>query len=156
LLRPRATFQALAATYTAQGVDALLVAATFFVRYAAPPEVPHAAWYAQTIFDFNQDGALAEVSWDEPIPVGTTLQAPARLDDTGDEISYTTVAGDTLHRIAAALSLDQNFATGTGGDPGWAAFRDAVTGSGGVYSLPAATVTIQLGETLDLLAARMI
>lgn len=159
LLRVDAAFQAQLATFMPpSGFSTLLVAAVFYVRYYGRVDVPHADWYAQTIFDLNAEGALADRDYDQPIPPGTRLDVPPALDDTSSThaIKYTTLPGDTLPRIGAALSLAQNFATTSGPFDTWVTFRGQVQPVIGGVLLPATTVTILPGETVNVLAERTI
>jgi len=140
------------------GTPTLLAAAVFYVRWQAPQSLPDAGWYAQTVFDLNQHGALAGIDHDQPIPAGTVLQVPKALGDPSpaDAIPYTTFPGDTLTRIGGALTLWQNYATGTEPEKAWGEFRDQVSGSGGSVSLPKSSTRVQPGETVAELAARSI
>jgi hypothetical protein len=159
LLRAGATFQAAQTTYTPlAGFTTILVAAVFYVRYFAPPAVPHTEWYAQTIFELNKGGALVNWVYNQPIPPGRTIKVPPTLNDAlpADAIDYTTLPGDTLMRIGAALSLAQNYATGDGPDAGWTAFRGQVQPVTGGVSLPPTTVAILPGETVNMVADRTI
>ncbi|HST63453.1 MAG TPA: LysM peptidoglycan-binding domain-containing protein [Longimicrobium sp.] len=137
----------------------MLAAATFYVRYFGRTGVPYASWYADTAFQWNQDGALAGVAYDAPLPPGLLLEVPAALDETGSPPSstvYTTLPGDTLPRLGAALALAQNFASGSGPEtePAWAPFRDAVAASGGSVVIPAAEVAVLPDESVSMLADR--
>ncbi|HLG54021.1 MAG TPA: LysM domain-containing protein [Vicinamibacterales bacterium] len=157
LLTAGATFPTPQVTFTPPaGMPVLLVAATFFVRYAAP-DVPYTDWYAQTVFDLNATMPNAFVG-DSSIPTGTTLQVPPAYNDPSPAhaVTYVTVADDTVTRIGAALSLAQNFGTGTEPSQAWATFRAGVTMTGGVATIPASTVIIQPRDTLNGLAARTI
>ncbi|MDY7092720.1 MAG: hypothetical protein SX243_07080 [Acidobacteriota bacterium] len=160
VLAADASFPTQQATWTLQtGFDVLLSAAAFFVRFTTPADIPDGNWYAQTVFDWNQS-QLADVSIDGQLPPDLALQAPSALGSTDQSaaITYTTVPGDTVQRIGAALSLDQNYGTVSSGPvPGWPEFRDGVQASGSsAVSLPASTMTVQLGETPDALAQRTI
>jgi hypothetical protein len=167
MLAPGALFNAPAATsWTAApaGFTALLAAAVFYVRYAGVPTAgmadgPAAAWYAQALAQLNAD-TLKETHVDPrsgELPPATTLAIPtAYLNATPVLNGYISVPGDTLARIGAALNLQQNQAT-TPGDSGWPVFRDAVTGSGASYSIPAFTGSAILpGETFAMLARRTV
>ncbi|HEY9285233.1 MAG TPA: LysM peptidoglycan-binding domain-containing protein, partial [Pyrinomonadaceae bacterium] len=159
LLRQQATFPVPPVTYTPPaGTATLTVAATFYVRYYAPPDVPFTEWYAQTIFDLNKDGALCDVDGDGPIPAGRTLWVPPAVDapSRSAAIPYTTVVDDTVTRVGATLSLAQNFASGGAPYPSWAQFRDAVTTGPGTVNLPDAAIVIRPRDTLNSLAARTI
>jgi LysM repeat protein len=167
LLATDALFDAPAVTsWTAApaGFTALLAAAVFYVRYAGVPtaDMPDglaAAWYAQALAELNAD--LLKTTPADPrsgeLPPATVLAIPtAYLDATKSANSYTTVPGDTLARIGAALNLQQNQAE-TPGDAGWPAFRNGVTGSGASYSIPAWTgIKILSGETFAMLARRTV
>jgi LysM repeat protein len=158
VLRAGATFQVPATTYTPpSGFTPLLTAAVFYVRWFGRVNIPWADWYAQTIFDFNAD-ALRSVEYDQPIPPGITLSVPASVNDPNPQhaTTYVTVPGDTLTRIGAALSLDQNFATTNEPDADWPTFRDAVHLIDGGIALPATSIAILPGETVNLLALRTI
>jgi hypothetical protein len=159
LLRANATFATPPVTYTPPaGTTQLLTAAAFFVRFFTPAGIPYADWYAQTIFDLNQNGALADVDFDQPIPPGTVLNVPATHGDPSPAaaVQYTSLSGDTVTRIGAALSLAQNFAAGSLPSMQWQAFRDGTTSSGAAVSMPAATLLIQPRDTLNGLALRTI
>jgi len=159
LLRTGAAFTAPASTYTPPaGFSRLRVAAVFYVRYYAPLAINDADWYAATVFQWNAT-ALSSVDAGQPLPVGLPLKTPLALYDVTQPLqaNYTTLPGDTLTRIGMALSLEQNYATSaTAPTPQWPAFRDAVSESGGVISLPSAPVAVLSGETVDTLATRCI
>ena len=77
------------------------VAALFFVHFFLPQDVPYADWYTATIADWNNGGALQNVTYDQQLPVGTALTVPSALYSTDKTagLTYTTVPGDTLIRI---------------------------------------------------------
>lgn len=161
LLQPGATFTAAATAYTPPvAMTAVAVAATMFVRYrgdtSAAGEVPSVDWYAQTIFDLNQATLASGLTWNDPLPVGSTLFVPGALGDPSpaQQLPYTVLAGDTIARVAAAQALAQNYATGAGPIPAWPPFRDAVTPTGSAFSIPATSVAIALGESINRLADR--
>jgi hypothetical protein len=167
MLAPGALFNAPATGWTGapSGFTALLAAAVFYVRYAGVPTAdmpdgPAAAWYAQALGQLNRE-VLKNTDVDPrtgELPPATQLAVPtAHLNATplpgGD---YTSVPGDTLARIGAALNLKQNQAT-TPGETGWPFFRDGVTGSGASYSIPRFTDSAILpGETFAMLARRTV
>ncbi|MBL8297656.1 MAG: LysM peptidoglycan-binding domain-containing protein [Rhodanobacteraceae bacterium] len=159
LLRYAASFTAPASSYTPPaGFDRLRVAAVFYVRYYAPLLIPDADWYAATVFQWNAD-SLSGVGVEQALPVGLGLKVPLALYDVTlpPQANYTTLPGDTLMRIGMALALQQNYAdSATAPTPQWPAFRDAVTESGGVVSLPSAPVAILSGETVNSLATRCV
>jgi len=147
LLNPGGIFTSPVATFTPPtGFTALLTAAVFFPRFYGREGIPDVEWYAQTVFDFNSTGALAGWTFDQPLPPGIVLKVPPALNNTNPDqaISYTTVAGDTLMYIGAALSLDQQFATGTGPVANWPTFRSQVVDSGGSMSIPARVGSLRL------------
>lgn len=161
LLQPGATFPAAATTYTPPvAMTAVAVAATMFVRYrgdtSAAGEVPSVDWYAQTLFDLNQATLASGLTWNDPLPVGSTIFVPGALGDPSpaQQRPYTVLSGDTIARVAAAQALAQNYATGAGPIPAWPPFRDAVTPAGAAFSIPAASVPIALGESVNRLAER--
>ncbi|MEI2384418.1 hypothetical protein [Breoghania sp. JC706] len=166
LLAPGAAFDAPATDWTTAPADysALRAAATFYIRYAGVPigDDPQAgptAWYMQAVADLNAtllDGTVIDPRSQE-LPPGIALQIPtAYLDATAATTGTTTVPGDTLARIGAALNLEQNEAT-TAGTTGWPAFRDGVSAITGGFSIPAYTgVAVATGETLATLARRTV
>ncbi|HKP51304.1 MAG TPA: hypothetical protein VJ183_01485 [Chloroflexia bacterium] len=159
LLRADATFKATQITYAPlPGFTTILVAAVFYVRYFAPTEVPDTEWYAQTIFELNKDNASVNLDYNLTVSAGVTLKVPPALNDNarGHAINYTTLAGDTLMRIGAALSLAQNYSTADGPYKSWTTFRGAVQPVSGGVSLPPTMVTVLPGETVNMLADRTI
>lgn len=154
LLRARAEFRVGAVTQP-WSFALILAAATYFAHYRAPVDVENTDWYAQAVFDRNKAvirGGAADV-----IPAGTDLWLPIALYSTEFAL-YRSVSGDTLALIGTALSLAQNFATGTGGPQGWPAFRDAVRAGEGADTvlIPAADVAISPGESVTRLGRRTI
>ena len=138
--------------------SAVDVAALYFDRYAVPL-TGGATWYTQTILDLNRE-RIAGLSADTVLPAGTAVEVPQQLDLPQPSRTYTTQPGDTPMRIATALDLAQNHATG-GHEDGdlarWPAFRDAVTlGPGATASIPALQVAVQPAESLDAMAVRLI
>ena len=93
----------------------------------------------------------------EELPPGLPLRIPAAYQDAAPATAgYTTVPGDTLARVGAALNLEQNHATATG-LAAWAAFRDGVREAAGSYSIPAfAGVVIAPAQTTAMLARRTV
>jgi LysM repeat protein len=166
LLAAGSTFDAPQATWTAApaGCTALRAAAAFFTRYAGLPDADTAdgvaaAWYAEALADLNATG-LRTVPVDPrslELPPRVPLRIPAAYQDAAAAAAgYTTVPGDTLTRIGAALNLEQNHATGAD-QAAWAAFRDGVRVVAGGYSIPAfAGVVIGAAETTAMLARRTI
>ncbi|MFC5740612.1 hypothetical protein [Dyella tabacisoli] len=168
LLATGAPFNAPALTYTppAIGFNTLSTAATFYARYigAVDPNTAdgkNIAWYAQAIFDMNR-AALnlpAQLANDQELPPGQPLYVPVALQNAtpSAQPNYTTVPGDTLARIGAALNLAQNHGSDTGSQ-GWPLFRDGTVRNGnGSISLPAWTgLSILAAETPAMLARRTI
>jgi hypothetical protein len=155
------------------GFDLNQTAAVFFVRYADPdlsqsslpgsPDMP--SWYAQAIAILNPSlsAAMRDAGESVEIDPGTPLTVPLHYGDRSATRAYTTVAGDTLHRIGSMLVLCQ--------DPGllsalpsqWVAFKQAVTPSGTNFSIPAwplpsqtGGIAILAGETAESLTRRLI
>lgn len=161
LLNPGTIFTVPASTFTPPAnFTQVLAAAVFFVRFSGRThDVPNPDWYGQTIFDLNATGALANWNYDQPIPQNITLQVPGALNDPdpAHAVPYTTLAGETLLRIGAALSLAQNYATSTDQPfPEWPAFRNSVQQLGGNMLLPATPVAILDGESVNLLGERTV
>ena len=168
LLGAGRTFDAPATTWTAApaGFTALRAAAVFYIRYAGvpfgiDPGADAANWYAQALAGLELNRDIIKNKTDprtQELQPGEVLAIPTALyDATPVANGYTTVPGDTLARIGAALNLQQNQATSVSGPGGWPAFRDLVTGSGSSYSIPKyAGVAIAPGETLATLARRTI
>lgn len=166
LLAAGALFDAPATTWTAAptGFTALTAAAAFYVRYTGgilPSDVGGAAagWYAQALAQINMtllQGIATDVLSTE-LPPGTVLAIPSAYQDaTPVADGYTSVPGDTLVRIGAALNLVQNHASDLE-DPSWSAFRDGVGVVTGGFSIPAFTgVAIAPAETTAMLARRTI
>jgi LysM domain len=164
LLWAGATFVAPQTTYTPPAdFTRLRAAAVFYVRYAGQLDVADMAWYAQAVYDLNRALLENNMAPGQPVPTaleitpGLSLQVPKALHDVTPAASqYTTLPGDTLTRIGAALALEQNHATGTG-PQGWATFRDAVTLNGGIVTLPAwQNLAVLPGETPAMLARRTV
>jgi LysM repeat protein len=128
-----------------------LVAAITYVRYFADFSPPLTDWYAQSVADLNA-AQLSPLPLGQPLPAGLTLTVPAGPMDTGTT-SYTTIAGDSLLQIGAALSLAQT--PGGYADPRWTAFLAEVTPDNGI-TVPARPVAVLPGETSDLLATRLV
>lgn len=145
-----ATFPVPARSAPLPGVATPLLAGIFYVRYFADTQAPLTEWYAQSIAGVPANaGVLDTLQPGEDIPPGSVLLVPAAAHSDAT-IAYTTVPGDTLLRIGAALSLAQ--APDAYPEPAWQAFRARVTGAD-VPELPA--LAIQPGETLQRLAARL-
>lgn len=179
LLKAKAAFDYPATTWSNGPATTLRAAATAYVRYARPdlspilPAVPEkfeltpespADWYAQAVFDLNRD-ALAAMYPDQQIPTtlelppGQTLQVPSAFNDVENTENYTTVAGDTLNRIGAMLTLEQIYPdSNPPRADSWQAFLAAVTSpAAGTYALPAWTgVSVIPGESVEALARRLI
>ncbi len=146
-----ATFPVPARTAPLPGVATALLAGIFYVRYYADTQVPEAEWYAQAIAGIPANAAVLDtLEPGQEIPAGSALLVPAAANST-DTTGYTTVPGDTLLRIGAALSLAQ--APNAYPEPAWQAFRARVTGAD-VPAMPA--LAVQSGETPQRLAARLV
>lgn len=129
-----------------------LLAATFYVRYFDDTGAPETDWYARAIAEIGENQKiLAPLEPGQTIPAGKTLAVPAAPQST-ETVSYTTVAGDTLLRIGATLSLAQNPSGYT--RPAWVTFREAVLKGGGT-TVPATAVAIGAGESLAALLGRL-
>lgn len=166
LLAPGTTFDAPATNWTAApaAFTVLRTAAVFYIRYAGVPssdtaDGPIAAWYAQVLADLNST-LLQTVAIDrrsQELPPEVALQIPLAYQNAAPApTGYTTVPGDTLARIGAALNLEQNQAS-TPGATGWPAFRDGVSTITGGYAIPTfAGVAIAPAETAAMLARRTV
>ena len=141
----------------------LRVAAIFFIRFTLP-QISQSGWYAQAIFDLNQL-ALQNLFPEEEvltaleIPPGQTLTVPAAFNDLANTTSYTTVPGDTLNRIGAALTLEQVYPdTSPDSAPEWQTFLSQVSSAAAnTFSIPAWTsLFVQSGETVESLSRRLI
>jgi hypothetical protein len=149
LLRPGATVAVPART--GMGSDLPLLAATAYVRYTGDLRVTHAEWYAQAVADLNRE-ALQALDPGQPLPAGVALTVPTGYESE-TTTTYTVRAGDSLLTVGATLSLAQD--PGGYAAPAWRAFRTGVVGDAG-GTVPAATVPVLPGETLDALAARLL
>jgi len=127
-----------------------LVAGILYVRYFADTDAPAADWYAQTIAVYNPT-RLDQLPYGQPLPAGISLTVPARAYST-ETTTYTTIVGDTLLRIGAALSLAQNPAAYD--KKAWQDFLAGISPADGV-TVPATPTAILPGESLDLLAGRL-
>lgn len=159
----------------AAGFDLNRAAALFFVRYDNPdltpagaPDLP--AWYAQAISLMNIEvlataSAAGTIPQSVEIEPGTTLQIPVKYNDqTPNLLAYTTVAGDTLYRIGAMLTLAQDNSPYFS-PPLWSGFKAAVTSSGSNFIIPAWVIdtaagnpgiVIESGENIETLARRLV
>ncbi|WP_405527290.1 hypothetical protein OG592_06250 [Streptomyces avidinii] len=150
LLRAGAVLEVPAFTLT-QGAftSTVTAAAAMFVHYVPDAEVEGLDWYLQALHHLDPGYTAGG---------GTELRVPVDFGDWSRSATYTTLPGDSVRSVAASLALAQSAGTGTGGPPGWPAFRDAVTrtpdGSG--FAVPAAKTRIQPRETLAALAARTV
>ncbi len=134
-------------------VSAELLAAAMYVRSFAPTDVPHADWYAQAIAGAPANtGILRPLEPGEPLPTGSTLAVPTAYAGAVSG-TYTTQAGDTLLGIGATLSLEQ--APAAYPPQAWSDFLAAVRASQG-RTVPATAVAILPGESLGMLAARLL
>lgn len=176
LLKEGSTFALPAQTFVPPAPNSFNLvqcAALFFVRYDDPdlsqsnlpgsPDMP--AWYAQAIaiLNSNLSGATSDAGGSVEIDPGTTLQVPLVYGDRSTTRAYTTVAGDTLHRIASALVLCQDAARLAALPPQWSAFQTAVTQAGANFNIPSwplpsmlGGIAIQPGQTAESLARRLI
>lgn len=167
LLQVDAVFAIPAVAYAnPHALPLLLAAAVFYVRITNDIHVPGADWYAQAVFQLNGDAGRPLARWTGvDLPVGAALQVPSALDALTDPLTYTTLPGDTLPRLGAALALAQNFATG--GPAAWAGYLAAVRQANprwtsGQIVLPALPITglpgvvVASGETAAMLATRLI
>ncbi|HWX64796.1 MAG TPA: hypothetical protein VNZ27_00075 [Rhodanobacter sp.] len=161
------------------GFDLNQTAALFFVRYADPdlsqstlpsspdmpvwPDMP--AWYAQAIAILNPSlsAAMRDAGESVEIDPGTPLSVPLHYGDRSTTRAYTTVAGDTLHRIGSMLVLCQDSGLLHVLPPQWTAFKQAVTSSGTNFGIPAwplpsqtGGIAILSGETAESLTRRLI
>ncbi|HWX43807.1 MAG TPA: hypothetical protein VNY52_00625 [Solirubrobacteraceae bacterium] len=136
-----------------------LVAALLYVRLhadedfhlAGPHEVPLIEWYAAAIATHNQIG--------EGQPLPPTLSVPAAYDNVQQFVTWATLPGDTLWRVAAYFAFAQNqTAADPGGYPAWLTeLRNLNPGPGpfALVALPATATKVLAGETLADLAARI-
>ncbi|WP_395787817.1 hypothetical protein [Aquimonas sp.] len=179
LLKANAAFDYPAVTWTDGPATTLRAAATAYVRYARPdlspippvrqdrfeltPESP-ADWYAQAVFDLNRD-ALAAMYPDQQIPTTLelppeqTLRVPSAFNNVQTTENYATVAGDTLNRIGAMLTLEQVYPdSNPPRADSWQTFLAAVTSPAArTYELPAWTgMQVIPGESVESLARRLI
>lgn len=148
LLRPGAPFIVRERDDPVAGADALTTAAILYVRLYSDTHVPDADWYAQAIADDNPDLPV------EGRPLPASVQVRPAPHSNAATIPYATRPGDTLLRIGAALSLMRNpdgYAA-----PEWKAFRKSVGTVSGVVQVPATQTLVQPGETLGMLALRLI
>ncbi len=156
---------------------ALDAAAIFYSRYLTGPLAALAAdnkaeaadlldkidWYAQTLFDLNNSALKERISGeDQELEAGLLLDGPASYGDpTRVSGVYTTVTGDTLHRIGFAFLLKQMYATTAlpvPELPDWSAFLHGVSQAGKNWTIPALSgeSIVAAGETMAALARRMI
>ncbi|NUR27676.1 MAG: hypothetical protein HOV83_17840, partial [Catenulispora sp.] len=139
----------------------IMAAAVFFTHFyaerCAVEDIDGAAWYMQFVFDRNGDRIRGGAG--EPVPAGTVLDVPLAKYSSATE-RYTSVPGDTVGLLGAALALARDFATqpaGPGVPAGWPAFRDAVVSvPGGQIDLPEARLTVLSGESLRRFAERSV
>jgi len=164
-------------------MDQRRAAGIFYARYVNPDlqtasEAPDMqGWYAQavtllnaaTLTDLFPDGNIPENV--ELIP-GKALYVPNSYnanyflyDEQGNPVinpdatnTYTTVAGDTLHRIGTALTLSQDYPTSNpAAAPDWQSFMQGVSQSGANWSIPARNgIAVEVGETLESLVRRLV
>jgi LysM repeat protein len=154
LLRPGATFT-LPTPLTAPvpgTTDVTRVAAIMYVRLFSDTDAPAADWYAQAIGIANETELKKHAS-DAPLPAGITLEVPKAQRSTETE-TYITVAGDTLLRMGAALSLIHDKDGYDHKD--WKDFQGKVTLVDGQVVVDRASTAVQQGETLELLAWRLV
>ncbi|HEX4728986.1 MAG TPA: LysM peptidoglycan-binding domain-containing protein, partial [Jatrophihabitans sp.] len=146
-----ATFAVPARIAPLPGLPTPLLAGIFYVRYYADTQAPETDWYAQAIAGHPENASVLDnLQPGQEIPAGSSLLVPTAANGT-DTVRYTTVPGDTLLRIGAALSLAQDPEAYR--EPAWQTFRGRVTGAD-LPPMPA--LAIQSGETLRLLAARLV
>lgn len=132
--------------------DPAQVAAILYVRYFADPQVPDASWYAQRIAELNEE-VLEPFGTDVELPADLKLAVPAAPRSATTE-SYITLTGDSLLRIGGALSLIQ--APDAYANQAWQDFRAGVVATDGSVVVPATPTTVLGGETLTLLADRLL
>lgn len=163
LLDPAMPFDLPLRTWNNGPADALLAAATAYVRYRRPPLLA-ADWYAQAVFDGNAE-LIAQLSRNDlslnsqELPPGQTLRVPQGFNALEPTSAYITQPGDTLDRIAATLALVQVYPTQSPPEaPDWQAFLGAVSDLGDhTYVLPLThDLYAVAGESLDDLARRLL
>jgi hypothetical protein len=176
ILKAGTTFNLPQRTFTNAPVDfvQLRTAGVFFVRYTDlslltdTPLPEMANWYAQVIAEQNKQ-LLNTLFPTQPIPAsvelppGYTLSVPnsyqVAYNTAGNSNTYTTIAGDTLERIAFALAFQQDFGTTTPpGVPQWPVFRADVTTAGAQsWNIPAQQqVKVEAGATIESLTRHLI
>ncbi|MBB4284581.1 hypothetical protein [Roseospira goensis] len=163
VLRGGSVFDLPARIWQAGPDSRLMAAATAYVRYVLPSLDP-AAWYAQAVYDINRD-LLSTLTGNDrvvtslEIPPGHVLQVPQAFNAVSPTMDYTTVAGDTLDRIAAALTLVQVYPDRAPEQaPDWLDFLAGVTETGAnSYGLPAwSGLPVTPGDSMEALARRLI
>ncbi|MGB4486664.1 MAG: hypothetical protein WBI95_14270 [Pseudomonas veronii] len=163
LLDPAMPFDLPLRTWNNGPADALLAAATAYVRYRRPPLLA-ADWYAQAVFDGNAE-LIAQLSRNDlslnsqELPPGQTLRVPQGFNALEPTSAYITQPGDTLDRIAATLALVQVYPTQSPPEaPDWQTFLGAVSDLGDhTYVLPLThDLYAVAGESLDDLARRLL
>jgi LysM repeat protein len=132
--------------------DVTRVAAIMYVRLFSDTDAPAADWYAQAIGVANRS-ELEKHPADAPLPAGIPLNVPKRQRSTETE-PYTTVAGDTLLRMGAALSLIHDKDGYDHKD--WKDFQGKVRLVDGQVVVDPTPTAVQQGETLELLAWRLV
>lgn len=168
VLRAGAVFTTQAASYpNPQGFTVTFAAAIFYTRFANRTDVTQGDVLAETIFQLNSGTGQALAGWSQTmdLPVGTVLTMPSQYTGLATAATYTTLPGDTLARLGAAVA----FASGQdAADPEWSNFLAAVRAANpgwtaGAIAIPAlpltgglAGITIALGESLTTLANRTI
>lgn len=168
VLRAGAVFTTQAASYpNPQNFVVIFAAAIFYTRFANRTNVTQGDVIAETVFQLNSGTGQPLAGWSQTmdLPVGTVLTMPPEYAGLAGAATYTTLPGDTLARIGAAVAL------GSGqdaADPEWSNFLDAVRAANpgwtsGATAIPAlpltgglAGVTVALGESLTILANRTI
>jgi len=156
LLVPGCALAVPAVSASRRRVSALVAAATYFGRYAEPV-LEQTPWYVEALVRLNE-AKLKRAASQSPHGVlrpGLKLVAPAGYGNPEPGDRYRTIRGDTVERIAVALALAQNYATGRHGPTGWARFRKAVLAADGL-EIPPWTTSVRTGESLDSLAARLV
>jgi LysM repeat protein len=139
-----------------KGRSAVLVAATYFGRYAEPA-LEQTPWYVEALGALNRQTLkrASSRSLDGSLPPGLALVLPVGDGDPRPGDRYRTIIGDTVERIAVAVCLAQNYASGSAGPTGWPKFRNSVQAMDGLQ-VPTWAVFVRTGESFAALAKRLV
>lgn len=135
-----------------------LVSALYFTRLHGAEKVTYQPWYAESIFQLNQDGLK---NYSGSLPAGLRLNVPAALYDKTATVPYVTLAGDTVDWIGAYFALLQNFNADKDPNGDFGKFNKRVrdlnpSGTGPVVMPDDMTHTLEPMETLDSLWRRLL